>query len=864
MVLGFAFCATFAFAQNAGSRSSQDVMAASKAPVVQADMNKALFVKDGVTLLNVDFHDGTADANSNFTGTGYTTGVVTGGLEAHGQSYAFARWRQWPNLNASTIVGSGNNTMSTVYAYLYQSWSNNFADNIVYLCDTAVSTAENGFMMMTMIDQRTDQTGNFNSYIQLSTIDASTAGVVDVQFYQAYRKFYDFCYIDYRIGGTGSWTAVEVNVGGVDVSVNSSLRGFSTYTMPLAIAGQPMVDLRIRYMSLNSHRSDAYGYWWILDDVSVIAADADRLMYKSQEYVHGNYSIVPQGLTVTPAWYGLVMNTGANNQTNMTATIYHLNDDMSTVTEVATYNNGTSVAGEWMEPICDAFGWIYSDSVDYRGWTCYGYDTPHGTGIAMPTNVLGANYLYTNLSSDVLSHDFDTMYYNVVGIDNNVLQGGAYRWGHDNGVLCYVPTNAYIFGWIQQGDNWYVTDDPEDVHFYEPGYMVTTTFKTGETVPEGWAIRGVELVPSPTEDYQAAGTAISGVLIRDSCDFDEPNTVNFSTVNTGAGVHMLNGADFNDTSVVGRGHGYRELGQYNTVVIPFPEQPLLRPNSTYRAGYQIEEEGFFALAQQYTYYREASPTTPETMDTIIYFRNNPATKKYSTLFEMNGYQNTVLDPNRPSDRGQLFSAYNYEFQPMIHLLVGPQQEVARVNVTIECDSTDYGYVVYGGEDVCGSVIHPVEGSTPVITLAAMNSCRVLSLAIDGVIVEPYDEATETGDPNYIMLDEETARYSFNGIMGDHTVSVVFTEVHIGIDPIAANVNMSLQPNPATSQVVLNVEGVEGQLDCAIIDMSGRVVYSSTFNAANEQVIDLSNIAKGAYFVRITNNNFSKVEKLIVR
>ena len=54
------------------------------------------------------------------------------------------------------------------------------------------------------------------------------------------------------------------------------------------------------------------------------------------------------------------------------------------------------------------------------------------------------------------------------------------------------------------------------------------------------------------------------------------------------------------------------------------------------------------------------------------------------------------------------------------------------------------------------------------------------------------------------------------------------------------------------------------VNCSIIDMSGRVVYNQSINAENANVINLNSLAKGAYFVRITNEQFSKVEKLIVR
>ena len=74
----------------------------------------------------------------------------------------------------------------------------------------------------------------------------------------------------------------------------------------------------------------------------------------------------------------------------------------------------------------------------------------------------------------------------------------------------------------------------------------------------------------------------------------------------------------------------------------------------------------------------------------------------------------------------------------------------------------------------------------------------------------------------------------------------------------------MKPNPATNSVTLNMRGVEGMVNCSIIDMSGRVVYNRAINAESAQTIDLSNVAAGAYFVRVTNDKFSKVEKLIVR
>ena len=47
-------------------------------------------------------------------------------------------------------------------------------------------------------------------------------------------------------------------------------------------------------------------------------------------------------------------------------------------------------------------------------------------------------------------------------------------------------------------------------------------------------------------------------------------------------------------------------------------------------------------------------------------------------------------------------------------------------------------------------------------------------------------------------------------------------------------------------------------------MSGRVVYNANINAEAETTINVSNMPAGAYFVRITNDTFSKIEKLIIK
>ena len=850
MVLTFALCATFVFAQTATPRM-KEYKAPTRAAQVQNDYSSSIFTKDATPLVYVDF----SAANS-----GYSTGFVAGGVEGHNENYDFATWRRWANVDSTTLVSAAQ-----VYPALAQTYFGGMDRWVTYMTrflDTATSSAENGWMMMSLYDQRTPHSGNFNAFVRIDGIDASDAGVVDIEFFQYYRKYYDNCYLDYSIDNGSSWVEMEINTTGVDIDVNGDLWGMSTYTLPVAAAGHSNVSIRIRYKSLDSDNA-GYGYFWILDDVSAYACESNRVKQYRQEFVEGNYQMIPQNMTINPAWYGQVKNNGAIDQTNVNVNLYHLNADLSTNTLVQSFNYGTLAIGNTGELFVDRAGWLLPDSLMYRGWYGYIDHTAHGSGMALPTATPGDNYMYVSVSSDSLTVTYDTMYYQVTTPNAN----NGYRWAHDNGVLTYSPYNYYIIGYVLNGNRWYISEDPEDVQFYKSGSFQTSRFTTDQVVPEGWVIQGVELVASPANGYHSTGAKISALLLTDEYD---GGSVGFNSVMTGANVKTITDADVNDSTVIGRlSNGYLESGNYNTVYIPFPEQPALMPNTSYRVGYVLEEDGYFTVAQEAQgSYRMASPTR-EGYDTIIYFGNNDATAKWAHYQSANQYQNYFHDAGYGgTGSGSTFASWYINYNPMIRLIVGPERQVARKNIEISCVNEEFGSAYFAGEIACGTTITPAEHSSTTIMAESATGCVISQLLVDGVAVEPFDEDTEEGDPNFILsydslLAVYTASYTFVDITSDHTISFVFDQPE-GIDPVAASVRMNLQPNPATSQVNLNVVGVEGMVNCMLIDMSGRVVYNQNFNASSAQTINVSNLAKGAYFVRITNDKFSKVEKLIVR
>jgi len=843
LFLAFALCATLVFAQSA-TPHHKALMVPSRAVPQERDCGSSLFTKDAALLRLVDFST---------PNVGYSTGVVTSGPDAHGQNYDFAVWQRWPNLEDSTLVAA-----SDTYPALTQDFGGptRFATAMRNRLDTAMCSSNNGFMMIVPFEQQTPNSGNFNAYILFDSIDATGVRGLAVSFFQCFRGGHDHCYVGYSVDGGNVWTEAEVNIiqwwmSGYDRSV------VCHFLLPSDTIGN--LSVRIRYQSSDSS-NPVYGYFWCIDDVSIKPIPLNRISTHPQEYVEGDYAMVPQGMTINPAWYSTILNTGLVGQTNVRTNLFHM--DASDNAEVfASYDNGSLPVGSSMAVIADLNGWLFTDSLDYRGWYGYIDHTPHGQGSPLPTAELGDHYMFAQVVTDSISVNYDTMYYQVTAPNSN----NEYRWAHDNGVLVYSPDNYYVFGYTNEDGNWYLSEYEEDVKFYMPGYSVTSRYTTDQVVPEDWVIHGMEIVASPVDGFHSTGAKISAVLTVDSYN---GNLVDFRSVYTGANVKTVTDADVNDSTVIGRNsNGYLQQGEYNTVFIPFPEQPALTPNTSFRVGYALEDTAYFLPAQEAQgNYRLASPTR-EGYDTIIYFRNNSSTAKWAHYFATNQYEVFVKDPSFGGlGTGATFASWYRYDHPMIRLVVGPSRPITRQNVSVECENGTFGRVLFNGEEVCGTTITPAQGGSATVDMET--GTGIAHVFVDSVDVQPWDENAGTGDRNYRLgYDPDSAvwtgRYTFENIQTDHSVKIVFAE-RLSVDPVAANVRLNLQPNPATDRVKLNIEGVEGNVSCKLIDMSGRVVYDRTFDAATAQSIDVSNLAKGAYFVRITNDKFSKVEKLIVR
>ena len=81
------------------------------------------------------------------------------------------------------------------------------------------------------------------------------------------------------------------------------------------------------------------------------------------------------------------------------------------------------------------------------------------------------------------------------------------------------------------------------------------------------------------------------------------------------------------------------------------------------------------------------------------------------------------------------------------------------------------------------------------------------------------------------------------------------------------ISVMMYPNPATNETKLIISGVSGDTKIVLSDVQGRILNTINTKAINgvvEQTIDVNNLAKGVYYVRIQNSNFNRTNKLIIK
>ncbi|MBO7100987.1 MAG: T9SS type A sorting domain-containing protein [Bacteroidales bacterium] len=957
LVLGLALCGTFAFAQTAKTAapakfSRDDVKLApvqmhhQTAGEAQVDYKSSIFTKARTEVANYQF-----DA-AHMTGIQFGSNAVVGSNEGAATGGAHTV----PSEKSYWIhVDSARYLLTTAFAQVYSQMGNTFTGIrnpiITYMGADYGDEQNNGFMMISSVDACGLVSGTvpdrLNAYFALPqvTLPASNTYVMPyVRYYQVYRKFYDNCYLDYKING--NWNTTEINVTGIDCDVNGFCIGYYETVLPRAVAQQGTLDLRFRQFSEGSHQIAGYG--WAVDDVTILASDlsSDWAFYH-YGYLDGFYGLIPEGFNIPIEYTVKARNTATTNLNNVALNVEHRywedgewvdNNDFSLTRSQANLPAGdieqttlleinergfmvpgiglSRMAAEGHGDTSEAYFQcsveyydtaVYANYIDaqYAGLTelpplpsNYGY-------VGLPTDHPGKNqFVIRATAGNTLDTVLDRMTYTVSQyIDTtpaNKARGitvPGWRWGHDNGIISTGSEFAYQFT-----SDGYVSDDPDGGDQYYPGYEVYTRFNTPSEIPvddngNPYVIRGIELIPTSRLSAEAMHNAlISPVSLFEW--YDDNGEWHYYLPNTGLSdrhTQAVDGSWFASRDTL----HYKLPGQnYNAVNILFPGQPLLYPNMTYYFGYSYAGgTGVFSVGMPQTYYRE-------TADSNTRYRDNPALADYANQLYPTYKVLDVIAYDALNGNGSNHSVngYNITDYPMIRLIVGPAMELPQTVVSAECNDDDNDtvnryWIARGQSNMCvlgndtvaegSSIGYNVYPGSPeeleegdylldngnVIDhiWVSHNGGEWVEYALDD---EEHVEAHEynvTDDPDGTihpwwgaMLERNYYTVYLENMSGEYTIKAEAHWAGLNVKPVESHVSLGLAPNPATSQVRVNVQGVTGKVNCNILDMSGRVIYNADFNAENEQTINLNGVPAGAYFVRVTGDTFSKVERLIVR
>ena len=174
----------------------------------------------------------------------------------------------------------------------------------------------------------------------------------------------------------------------------------------------------------------------------------------------------------------------------------------------------------------------------------------------------------------------------------------------------------------------------------------------------------------------------------------------------------------------------------------------------------------------------------------------------------------------------------------------------------------------------------IDNSFTVDLGADTTTCDSIAITLDAGITGSHSYVWSTGETTQqITVDTNslggngahnvtvTVTDSLTGCIITDSVIVTYTSC-VGLNSLANNVNISIVPNPNTGRFNLNINSQEiSQLDVRVVNIQGQIIFSKNnfdnINTVNEP-IDLSNNAKGIYFVVITTDKGIKTDKLIIQ
>ena len=95
----------------------------------------------------------------------------------------------------------------------------------------------------------------------------------------------------------------------------------------------------------------------------------------------------------------------------------------------------------------------------------------------------------------------------------------------------------------------------------------------------------------------------------------------------------------------------------------------------------------------------------------------------------------------------------------------------------------------------------------------------------------------------------------------------FSTDNVGMEDLEGKARVHIFPNPASEQVTMEIRNARGYIEWTLTGMDGRIVEEGNTSVRGEQsaiVIDVSQLPKGIYYIRIQEETNVSTHKLVVR
>ena len=196
------------------------------------------------------------------------------------------------------------------------------------------------------------------------------------------------------------------------------------------------------------------------------------------------------------------------------------------------------------------------------------------------------------------------------------------------------------------------------------------------------------------------------------------------------------------------------------------------------------------------------------------------------------------------------------------------------------------------ESEYGDTVQFTTGQCPKVEGVTVSSITSNSAVVSWTSNGASKYKVEYGDRNFnqgqgttVMIEDGSTTVTLNSLRINHNYSVFVMAIceegadgawsdrvdfatldGDAVDVVYGSMNLSIYPNPTSDATTIALSGVSGEVTITIVDMNGRTVQSETMTCEGDctKRMEVSGLAQGAYFVRVSGEGVNQVKKLVVK